>query len=208
MSAADLLSPKARDEVSRLVGEIEASTSAEVVVVVRAISGRYIHTDMLVGCALAFTWICVFLFHPAPFDDDLVPVQVLAAFVLGMMLSLSIAPLRRSLTAQKWRDENVERAACAAFVDRGVFRTRGRTGLLVFISAFERRAMFVGDVGIEGEGLDEAMKKARIEIEAGLGTSEPMTKFVGALRELGKTLAKALPRAEDDINELPNEVTT
>lgn len=206
MSAGDFLSPKAREEISRLVNEIESSTSAEVVVVVRATSGRYLHTDMLIGSVLAFAWICIFLFHPAPFDDDVVPVEVLAAFVLGMTLSISIAPLRRLLTPQTWRNENVERAARAAFVERGVFRTKSRTGLLVFISTFERRAMFVGDVGIEAADLGAALAKARTDIEASMGVAESVEAFAGALRELGTALAKAFPRVADDVDELPNEV--
>ena len=93
MSVREFQSKKAQEEVSRII-------------------------DILVGAILAFAWLCVFLFHPALLDDDLVPAQVLAAFVLGMLLSLYIEPLRRALTPKKWREDNVDRAGRAAFVEQ------------------------------------------------------------------------------------------
>ncbi len=206
MSAGDLLSPKARDEISRLVGEIEKTTSAEILVVVRAVSGRYLHADMALGGLLALAWICIFLFHPAPFDDDLVPFQILAAFVLGLLLSLFIPPLRRALTPKSWRHENVERAARAAFVENGVYRTNGRTGLLVFVSTFERRAFLVGDMAFETDDLRAALSKTQNEIEAIVGAKDAIAQFGQAMRALGTTLETALPAAKDDVNELANEV--
>jgi len=206
MSAGDLLSPKVQEDVSRLVGEIETKTSAEIVVVVRAVSGRYLHADIAAGGLLAFVWVCIFLFHPAPFDDDLVPFQILAAFVLGMLLSLFIPPLRRVLTPKTWRDENAERAARAAFVENGVHRTSGRTGLLIFVSTFERRAFLVSDLAFETDELRAELSKIQSEIEANIGAKDGIAKFEEALRELGRKLETALPAAKDDVNELSNEV--
>lgn len=206
MSAGDLLSPKAREEISRLVGELETKTSAEILVVVRAVSGRYLQADMALGGVLALVWVCIFLFHPAPFDDDLVPFQMSAAFVLGMLLSLFIPPLRRVLTPRSWRNENVERTARAAFVENGVHRTRGRTGLLVFVSTFERRVFLVGDTAFETDDLRAALSKTQGEIEANIGAKDAIVKFGEAMRALGTTLETALPVAKDDVDEIANEV--
>lgn len=208
MSAGDLLSPKVQENVSRLVGEIETKTAAEIVVVVRAVSGRYLHADMTLGGLLAFAWICIFLFHPAPFDDDLVPFQILAAFVLGMLLSLFIQPLRRAFTPKTWRNENVERAARSAFVENGVHRTSKRTGLLVFVSTFERRAFLVSDIAFETDELRAELSQIQGAIEANIGTKDAIAKFEEALRELGRKLETALPVVNDDVNELSNEVAS
>ena len=206
MNGGDLLSKKAQEEISRLVGEIETKTSAEILVVVRAVSGRYVHADMGFGGLLALVWICIFLFHPAPFDDDLVPFQILAAFVLGMLLSLFFPPLRRVLTPRSWRNENVERTARAAFVENGGHRTKGRTGLVVFVSTFERRALLVGDMAYETDDLRAALSKTQSDIEANIGAKDAVVKFGEAMRALGTMLETALPVAKDDVNELANEV--
>lgn len=206
MRGGDLLSKKAQEDVTGLVKEIESKTSAEIVVVVRAISGRYLHADLVVGAIFALAWVCVFLFHPAPFDDDLVPAQMLAAFVLGMLLSVFFSPIRRLLTPTTWRNENVDRTAKAAFVENGVFRTSARTGLLVYVSVFERRVFLVGDVALESQELHETLSKTKSDLEASFEANDGLTAFVAALRELGTKLEKALPRRENDVNELEDRV--
>jgi len=206
MSASVLLDSKAKEEVVRVVRELEAKTSAEIVVTVRAVSGHYRHTDWLVGSLFAFAALCVFLFHPAPFDDDVVPFEVLFAFALGAFVSVYVAPLRRALTSRRLMESDVKRAARAAFVDLGVSRTSGRTGLLVYVSTFERRVEIVADIGLDAASLGGALGEARRSLEAALGASSPLEALVAGLRALGAALADKLPRAADDVNELPDEV--
>jgi putative membrane protein len=206
MSSWQILSPAVKNDVLRTVREIESSTSAEVVVVVREESSPYLHVDMLFGCFFAFVWLCVFLFHPHPFDDDLVPFETLGAFVLGTVMSSQIAHLRRLLILNKWFNDIVTRAARAAFVEQGVFRTQSRTGLLVYVSLFERRALLVGDVGIEKAGLGDVLATAQTNIEMALRSKNAPTALTEAIRKLGEALATALPRTNNDVNELPDEV--
>jgi len=206
MSARDLLDSTAKDEVARVIRELEAKTSAEVVVAVRAVSGHYRHTDWLVGFGLALVALCVFLFHPAPFDEHLLPFEILLVFVLGGFLSASVAPLRRVLTSRRLMAENVLRAARAAFVERGVSRTRGRTGLLIYVSTFEQKVELVGDIGLDFEALGDDFTAARRRIEASVEGAGGLSAFLSALGELGAALGRSLPRAEDDQNELADEV--
>ncbi|MDI1444813.1 hypothetical protein [Polyangium sp. 6x1] len=207
MRARDLLESKAKDEVSRAIRALEAKTSAEVVVVVRAVSGHYRHTDWLVGFVLSLVALCVFLFHPAPFDDDLLPVEILLVFALGGSLSANVPPLRRALTSRRLMAENVRRAACASFVERAISRTRGRTGLLVYVSTFEQRVELVGDIGLDFEALGDDFAAARRRIEASVEQTGGLPAFLAALAELGDALGRTLPRAEDDENELADEVS-
>jgi putative membrane protein len=208
MSARQFLDPKARDEVARVVREIEAKTCAEVVVVVRRISGHYRHTDYLVGFALALATLCFFLFHPEPFEYDIFPLEMTATFALGAIATANIAPLRRVLTSRRLLDENVRRAARAAFYELGVSRTRERTGMLVYVSTFERRVEIVADVGIDVAALGNDFEVARGRIALTAGREVNLSKFLAALATLGDVLGAALPRAADDKNELLDEVRT
>jgi len=205
MSARLLLDPSTKAEVADLVREIEAQTSAEIVVVVREVSGVYRHTDWLVGAALAFVSLLVFLFHPAPFDDDLLPIEIALAFAFGALASARIGALRRALTSKKLMADNVHRAACAAFMDLGVWRPRDRTGLLVYLSTFERRVDVVTDIGIDVASLGPGFTEARAVLDQSASPPSAAGFFAG-LRALASPLAAALPRAEDDVNELPDEV--
>lgn len=206
MSARDLLDSKAKDEVTRAIRDLEAKTSAEVVVVVRAVSGHYRHTDGFVGFGLVIVVVCVFLFHPAPFDEHLLPFEVLLAFVLGGFASSNLPPLRRALTSRRLMEESVLCAARAAFVERGVSRTRGRTGLLIYVSVFEQKVELVGDVGLDFDALGDTFAAARRRIEESVEKTGGLPAFLVGLGELGEALGRSLPRAEDDENELADEV--
>ncbi|MBI3201229.1 MAG: hypothetical protein HYZ29_06760 [Myxococcales bacterium] len=88
-------------------------------------------------------------------------------------------------------------------MELGVSRTRDRTGLLVFVSMFERKVVVVPDVGIDRAELGEALAK----LESVLSESPELPRLVAALDELASPLARVLPRADDDENELPDTVS-
>lgn len=172
----------------------------------RDCSGHYRHTDYLVGLAFAMGSLLVFLFHPARFPLGPYPLVFALIFVAGALLSRSFPALRRALTSRALQLENVRTAARAAFVDDGVSRTRGRTGILVYVSVFERRVELVHDIGVDEAALGEAYTAARRALEGTLAESLEVGIFEDALRRLGPPLAAALPRADDDVNELADGV--
>jgi putative membrane protein len=191
----------------RRIRAIESATSAEVVVAVRARSGHYRHTDYLVGFILSFAALLVFLFATHEFSLDWMPVDTLVAFTLGTLLSAGFSPLRRALTSRKLMRSNVRSAARAAFVDLGVARTSARSGLLVFVSSFERRVEVVADIGIDKADARPSVRRrcARADVDS---PPSRLSLFLEALRSLGPILSRALPRTVDDANELPDEPST
>jgi putative membrane protein len=205
MAKKSFFSNEFKAEVRRSVGQAERQTSAEIIVAVRPSSASYLHVDFAVGSVLALAVLCVFLYHPEPFEFTYLPLELAGAWVVGALLSLSFSPLRRTLASKKLQRAAVDLAASATFVDCGVHKTRGRTGILVLVSSFERRAAIRADIGVPiaelgpqwsawSEKLDAAAKRLDSE------------KFLAALDEVGALLAKRLPRAADDVNELPDDV--
>src|SRR5262245_51216139 len=130
MSHARFTDKTARADVAAAIREVEAVTSAEVVVAVRPRSGHYRHTDYLVGFVFAFAALLVFLFDSHEFAIDWMPLDTLVAFALGAVLSGNVPPLRRLLTSNKLMASNVHTASRATFVDLGITRTSARTGIL------------------------------------------------------------------------------
>jgi putative membrane protein len=195
----------AKDEVARAIREIEGVTCAEVVVAVRASSGHYRHTDYLVGFALSLAALLVFLFDSHEFSIEWMPFESVFAFALGAFLSASAPPLRRALTSQKLMRANVRTAARATFFDLGIGKTTGRTGILVYVSMFERGAEVVADAGIDAAVLGAPFTTAIAALDAALHRGPSFPRFAEALRALGPILGKAMPRLAGDINELPDE---
>jgi len=195
----------AKAEVAQAIREIESATAAEVVVALRASSGHYRHTDYLVGFVLSFAALLVFLFDPHEFSIDWMPLDTLFAFVFGTCLSASVPPLRRALTSPRLMRANVRTSARATFVDLGIGKTSGRTGILVYVSMFEKGVEVVTDVGIDVAVLGAPFTSAIAALDAALQRGPSFPRFTEALRALGPILAKALPRLTGDINELPDE---
>lgn len=203
MSVRAFYEKDAEREVARAIERIEAKSAAEVMVAVRASSGRYADADSILGFVLSFGGLLVFLFHPAPIRIEVFALEFPLLFALGMALSAWIPPVRRLLASRERLESNVTTAARAAFVELGVSRTRERTGLLVFVSMFERKVVVIPDVGIELEQLGEALAK----VERVLSESPDLARLIAALDGLAEPLAQALPRADDDENELPDTVS-
>jgi putative membrane protein len=195
----------AKAEVAQAIREIERATSAEVVVAVRPSSGSYRHTDYLVGFALSFAALLVFLFDAHEFSIDWMPLDSVVAFAIGTYLSASFPPLRRALTSRRLMRDNVRTSARAAFFDLGIAKTSGRTGILVYVSMFEKGVEVVPDVGIDRAVLGEPFTGAIAALDAALRQGVSFARFTAALRTLGPILAKTLPRLADDVNELPDE---
>lgn len=201
---ADWFRRSFREDVKKTVAAVEKRTAAEVVVAVRPTSGQYRHVDAYVGALFALICLAVFLYHPAEFEFTYLPFELVAAFVVGTVLSM-VTPLGRWLSRKKTLDAAVKLAASAAFTDSRVYRTRNRTGVLLFVSVFERRFRVIADTGVP---LDEIAGWPALctRFEAATNRLDDRA-FLAALRDLGELLAEPLPCPQDDVNELGDDVT-
>jgi putative membrane protein len=203
MAAATFFQDAAKKRTEAAVKSVESKTAAELVVAVRRSSGHYRVIDLSFGAVaalltLAFQWL-----SPIAFDPALISLNVALTFAVAAVACGNIGPLRRLLAGKRCRAA-AELAAKAAFVDLGISKTTGRTGILVFVSMFERTAVVVPDVAVDRTAI-EGFAAIETAIERAVRAGD-FDAFVAALESLGPTLAPALPRSEDDVNELPDEV--
>lgn len=196
----------ARAQVTAAIKEIEAQTSAEIVVAVRGTSGSYRDIDYLVGFAVSVGALVYLLFDPFEFALEGMPLEVIVAFIFGALVSAQTRPLRRALTPAKRLDANALVAARAAFVELGVGRTRERDGIFVLVSLFERRVKLVADIGIDAVKLGPDWFPRVAALESSLRHGANIDAFLTALRALGPVLAAGMPHRPEDVNELSDEV--
>jgi putative membrane protein len=111
--------------------------------------------------------------------------------------------LRRLVTPSSRRKEETRRAAGLAFHDLGIGRTSGRNGILVLVALFEHEVAVIPDVGVD----PALIQAAASDLERSVHRPVPdFDAFLSALESLGPALAKAMPRRDDDVNELPDDV--
>ncbi|WP_434384583.1 hypothetical protein [Melittangium boletus] len=204
MGASPYFTDAARAQAATTVQAIESRTAAEVVIAVNARSGHYRHTDYLVGFGVSLAALVAMLYLPQEFPLETFPVGVALAFVAGVLVLQLLPGVRRRLTASALLDEAVRTTARAAFVDQGITRTTGRTGILVFVSLYERRVEVVTDLGVDPAALGEEWKRALAGVASAVAGSRDPAPFFQALLALTPPLERVLPRSPDDVNELPD----
>lgn len=208
MSERSFFTEDARARVRAAIAEVESRTSAEVVVAVRRSSADYRAADLLFGSVVAFASLLVLLFADTEFPIEWMPLDVALAYGLGVVVSANLWGIKRVLVRPSKLREAVRIAARAAFVDLGITKTSGRNGILVFVSMLERRVEVVADVGVDRAALGAPFRDAVAALEAAVARETNLDRFIDALRSLGPILGGAMPRAADDVNELPDEVVS
>ncbi len=205
MSERGFYEDEVRAQVTGAIKSIEAGSSAEIVVTLRRSSGTYQQADYLAGALAGLAALAALLYLPQAFPLRALLLGPPLAFALIALLSAWVAPLRRLFTARKLQVESVRRSARAAFVDHGMARTRRRTGILVYVSLFERQVECVADVSVDLAALGPAWSLAMSRVGMAVARRDPPG-FVVALRGLAPILGAGLPRRPGDENELPDEM--
>jgi putative membrane protein len=194
----------AKTAVRDAIRRIELQTSAEVVVAVRRQAGvSYLDVELLVGAFLSFVSLLLLLFLEQEFAMAWIPFDVAVAFVIGFVACRTVAPLRRLLVPKRRRQEEASRAAAALFHQLGIGKTTERNGILVVFAAFERQVAVQADVGVDASSLKTCVESLVRSVDR---ASPSFEEFIGALESLGPMLAQTMPRREDDVNELSDEV--
>lgn len=218
------LSEQQHELVSAAVAEAEAHTSGEIVPVIADRSDGYTDVVLVWAIAIAFTVMSLFAAFPEPLfalmdrfsggwtttrsAGEMIAWAVglgLFAFVVTWPL-LSWAPLRYFFVPAPIRLARVRAAAVRHFKVGAERRTHGRTGVLLYLSMREHRAEIVADDAIAtlvpAEVWGEAMADMLVEIRKGcVGEG-----IAAGVRDVGKVLAAHFPRAENDVNELPDRL--
>ncbi len=204
MAKRSFFDDAAKTAVRDAIRRIELQTAAEVVVAVRRQAGvSYFDVDLLVGAFLSFVSLLLLLFLDQEFSMAWIPLDVAVAFAIGLVGCRNLVPLRRLLVPKRRRREEAARTGAALFHELGVGRTTGRNGILVVFAAFERQVAVQADVGVDATILKPCIEALTRSVDR---TSPSLEEFITALETLGPTLAQSMPRREDDVNELSDEV--
>lgn len=194
--------------LSRAVVAFEAKTAAELVIVVEPRVGHYAHIPVAAGALTAFAALAFLLYGEPSFALHwfLIDPVLLGAF-FGYLAG-GWAPLERALSRRSKREAWALRSARAAFVARGVAETSGRTGVLLHVAVVERIATVIADSGVRRSVPEAAWTQACAPLLAAVARGEPATAVAPHLEAIAALCGEHLPRREDDINELPDEVDT
>lgn len=191
------------ERIAQAIARAEKQTSGEIVCALARRSSDYAYVPPLWAAffALVAPW-------PLAVFTDLSTKTIYAAQIGIFMLSAIIVwwpPIRLALTPGLVKKRRAARAAIEQFFIRGVAGTKGRTGVLIFVSFAEHYARIVADEGLSNRISDDEWKAALNPLLACLSERRCADGFVAAIEECARLLSlHAPPGTEGD--ELPDKV--
>lgn len=191
------------DRIADAIGRAEARTSGEIICALMSRSSDYAYVPPLWAAfvALVSPW-------PMAVFTDLSTRMIYAAQIGIFIVSALIIfwpPARLALTPRLVKKRRAERASIEQFFIRGVSGTKGRTGVLIFVSFAEHYARIIADEGLSGRISDEEWGGALKPLLDCLSEDRCADGFVAAIEECARLLARvAPPGAEGD--ELPDKL--
>jgi len=207
MHVESLFTEAVRARVREAVRRAEALSRGQIVPVVVERSGPYPEARFRGGLLLAALATGAVLVLQLPLGLSELALLQVAAGALGALSSLW-APVERLLVGGA-TEEAVRARAERAFHEEGLHRTAEGTGVLLFASLLERRAVVLGDRGIHEKMGDGEWDRAVSALVAGMRAGDPGRGFVDAVALCGARLAAHFPRdpaAKASPNELEDAI--
>jgi putative membrane protein len=222
LSASTCFSEDQKRRIATTVAKAESATSAEIVPVVATASGRYDRAEDIAGLwlgaiAVSITWALLpkTAADPGAWDARspwmsllALVAATLAGFIVGAVVTARIGWLRRLFTPAIQMREEVASRSRQAFFDARVFRTAGHTGLLVYVSLYERLAAVLADQSVQDKVGQAAMDQLCNELTNHLRQGDITSALCATIEKAGPMLAAVLPIAAGDKNEIPNALVT
>lgn len=192
------------EAVERAVRDAERRTRAEIVVVAAARSGSYLDLALIAGGAFGLLTLALALFSPLLVSPLLLAIELpLVVAVAAWGVNRTPGLLRRLIRRER-AQKQVARAAAWHFVHEAVHGTRGRTGILVYVSILEERVTVVPDLGVAAtapQALLNGLPWGPIQDAARVRSTSDLVRGLVAMGEL---LRERLPGDAADANEMPD----
>jgi putative membrane protein len=203
--ARHVLGNDGAERIEIAIAEAESRTSGEIVPILVRRSSTVGHVS-LVGFTLLL--LCVLIIDlPATLTELGGPhwVWLGGCWLLAAGLALG---LRRFDVVQRWltprldQMQQVDLRAQIEFYEHEVSQTRDRTGILLFVSLMEHRAVVLADHSI-AEKLDAKIWQELVDLMIqGVKRGDLAAGMAQAIERCGQILSSHFPIAENDTNEL------
>jgi putative membrane protein len=219
MARLKLLNEADLDRITEATRQAELKTSGEIVTVITSGSGSYTGHVLLAGVVALAVFSLAYLALLSPvagffkrffwtFDTR----QALWVLVAGQAVvfalvygGLNLFPGLKSLViSRKDKIAKVRRRAESDFFRQRITSTKGATGVLIYVSIFERRVELLVDSSISARVPQPTWQAVVDAIIAGIRRRTFVADLCAQIVRCGEILSPDFPRRADDVNELPD----
>jgi len=211
--AKKFLSDSEKNQIEGCVREVEKNTSGEIVPMVVSSSYHYPMSNMIGALIISLLIsVAVTLVYSigkswggvSAADLWLFPAVFAVSFLIFHEIVKRVPLFKRIFVTKAEISEEVEEAALTSFYRRSLNNTRDRTGILIFISVFERRAFVLADEGIN-EKVDTGLWQEIVDmVIQGIKQRRQGEAICQAVRRCGELIRTHFPIKPDDTDELDN----
>lgn len=204
---ADFFSRKELDAIKAAVAAAEADTSGQIAPMIVAESDSYREAQLL--GVLFFSGLLALIVALAIHH-----VTIWTYIPLVIVLSLPcyyffnrFPRLKILFVDRKRLNEAVRERAIRAFYEKGLYRTRHETGVLLFISLLEHKVWILGDRGIDAKIPPESWQGLANSLAIGISQGKACESLCATIRSCGQELTRHFPQTPGTgINELPDDL--
>ena len=210
LSQADL------SEIQAAVQEAEKTTSGEIALAVTAESSSYafwelvsslFSTFLLLICLFPlssqiYSWLGNIFWGEEPWYLAAFYVAVCVVVLTCLYALYNIPFIDRLVIPANARHAAVSRRAMRYFAESGVYATREHSGVLIFVSWFEKEVRIVSDSGISEKISPDLWNLIADDMADAFLHGDTKSAFLGAISRCSALLSENFPAKEENPNEL------
>ncbi len=229
VKSRNFFNEKDKEAIRAAVETAESSTSCEIAPMVVDHSDSYREAEVLGGVLLAgllaflasvlieyaaisaesAEWSAMnnnaHLLHYGIYVWTYIPLVVLFFFP-SKYIFRKYPALKLTLVGRKRVEQAVRERAVRAFYEKGLYKTRDETGVLVFISLLERKVWILGDRGVDRLIPHSFLQGLARELSSGIRDGRACEALCAVIIAIGKEMMVHFPRKPDDTNELSDQI--
>jgi putative membrane protein len=214
------LTQEDKEKIKQAVKEAESKTAGEVATAFIGESDDYARYELAFAVIGGFLYFIILMFFAGSIEETIKkmfweysPHYLLMFYGFSTFLVMAVVYLLanlpfidRLIVPKAVMQRKVNQRAVRHFMESGVYNTKDRTGILIFISALERRVELLADKGISAKIPQEKWNAIVGHIIAGIKARQLVKHLTESIRECGNLLAEHFPIQPDDVNELKDDI--
>ncbi len=214
------LSPEELLEIKNAVQTAEGTTAGEIATAFIKESDDYAVYELLFALFCGFLYLMGIMFFESSIEQTIkamfwdYSIRHLLVFysfspflVIAIFYFLANFPIiDRLIVPKSVMKRKVNQRATRHFLESGVYNTKNRTGILIFISQLEHRVELLADKGIAQNIPQEKWDSLVNHIIAGIKAKRLVPHLKEAISQCGQLLAVHYPIQTDDVNELKDDI--
>ena len=208
MKADQFFTSEEKERIKATTHSVESRTDGEIAVMVVDQSDRYPDAEILGG--IIFGGLLSLVVSDLFFHDSLffyIPLSFILFFPFRW-IGATFPWLKLVFIGPHRKKEAVRRRAVQAFYEKGLYKTRFHTGVLIFLSLLEHKVWILADEGIYEKMTQETLNRFSQEVSLGVKEGRACESLCQAIEGIGRLLAEHFPITPGYIDELPDEVMT